>query len=67
MASNEENDDTKEEAEASGGESLKDAKEKALNLFERNPFKPKLPRGWTRVVEDVPTAQASSPSTAVRR
>ena len=39
-----------------------------LNLLKRDPFKPNLPRGWTKVVEAAKTTQAASTGTdAVRR
>jgi len=30
-----------------------------LNLFEKDPFRPHLPHGWTKIVEQPPAAQAS--------
>lgn len=38
-----------------------------LNILQRNPFKPSLPRDWTKVVEEAPTAQAARPPEGNRR
>jgi len=38
-----------------------------LNLFDRDPFKPSLPRGWTKVVEQPPPSQAAQSQANPRR
>ena len=38
-----------------------------LRIFDRDPFKPSLPRGWTKVVEEAPASQAARPAGPVQR
>ena len=39
-----------------------------LKLFEKDPFQPNLPRGWTKIVEEPPTAQVGGqPAAGSRR
>ena len=38
-----------------------------LKLFDHDPFKPKLPRGWTKVIAQTPATQAARPPIGSRR